>query len=55
MPSLKMRTTEERPSTLFYVVGIPVGLMALVLLIDFGFRRGTAGPNRFGPDPLATS
>jgi uncharacterized membrane protein YhaH (DUF805 family) len=47
--------TQENPSTLFYVVGIPVGLMALVLLIDFGFRRGTAGPNRYGPDPLATS
>lgn len=47
--------TEERPSTLYYVVGIPVGLLALVLLVDFGFRRGTVGPNRYGPDPFATS
>jgi uncharacterized membrane protein YhaH (DUF805 family) len=23
-----------------------------VLLIELGFRRGTEGPNRFGPDPL---
>jgi uncharacterized membrane protein YhaH (DUF805 family) len=43
----------DNPSTLFYVVGIPVGVAALILLIDFGFRRGTLGPNRYGPDPLA--
>jgi uncharacterized membrane protein YhaH (DUF805 family) len=42
----------EKPSALFYVVGIPVGIGGLILLIDFGFRRGTPGPNRFGPDPL---
>ena len=24
----------------------------LVLIADLGFRRGTVGPNRFGPDPL---
>jgi uncharacterized membrane protein YhaH (DUF805 family) len=40
------------PDTLFYVVTLPAGIMALILLIDFGFRRGTAGPNRYGPDPL---
>ncbi len=42
----------ESPSTLFYVIGIPVGLVAVILIIDFGFRRGTVGPNRYGPDPL---
>jgi uncharacterized membrane protein YhaH (DUF805 family) len=42
------------PTTLFYVVAVPVGIMGLILLVDFGFRRGTAGPNRYGPDPLAT-
>jgi uncharacterized membrane protein YhaH (DUF805 family) len=26
---------------------------ALVLLVDLGFRRGTVGPNQYGPDPLA--
>jgi len=31
---------------------VPIGLFALVLLIDLGFRRGTVGPNRYGPDPL---
>ena len=43
------------PTTLFYVVGVPVGIMGLILLIDFGFRRGTVGPNQYGPDPLAAS
>lgn len=42
----------EKPSTLFYVVGLPFTIMALILLIDFGFRRGTVGPNQYGPDPL---
>ena len=42
----------EKPSILFYVILVPLGIMALILLIDFGFRRGTVGPNRFGPDPL---
>jgi uncharacterized membrane protein YhaH (DUF805 family) len=46
--------TTEKPSTLFYVIGAPLGIMGLILLIDFGFRRGTAGENRYGPDPLAT-
>ncbi len=43
----------ENPNMLFYVIGIPIGIGALILLVDFGFRRGTAGPNRYGPDPLA--
>jgi uncharacterized membrane protein YhaH (DUF805 family) len=43
----------ESPNTLFYAIAIPVGIMGLILLVDFGFRRGTVGPNRYGPDPLA--
>jgi uncharacterized membrane protein YhaH (DUF805 family) len=35
------------------VIVYPLGLLALILLIELGFRRGTSGPNRFGPDPLA--
>jgi uncharacterized membrane protein YhaH (DUF805 family) len=23
------------------------------LIIELGFRRGTVGPNQYGPDPLA--
>jgi uncharacterized membrane protein YhaH (DUF805 family) len=35
-----------------WIVLIPVVGMAW-LLIECGFQPGTAGPNRFGPDPLA--
>ena len=29
-----------------------VGLVTIVMLIKLGFRRGTRGPNKYGPDPL---
>jgi uncharacterized membrane protein YhaH (DUF805 family) len=45
----------DNPHPLFMAFGVPIGLFGLVLFIDFGFRRGTQGPNRFGPDPLAGS
>jgi uncharacterized membrane protein YhaH (DUF805 family) len=35
------------------IVVLPFALLALVLIVELGFRRGTSGPNRFGPDPLA--
>ena len=35
----------------FAVITI-VGIVSLALLIELGFRRGTPGPNRYGPDPL---
>ncbi|MFW6076590.1 MAG: DUF805 domain-containing protein [Hyphomicrobiales bacterium] len=37
---------------IFHVVGFGISIWALV---ELGFLRGTAGPNRFGPDPLATT
>lgn len=40
------------PTPLILALLVPIGLFALVLLIDLGFRRGTVGPNRYGPDPL---
>lgn len=40
------------PSMLAAVLGIPVGIWAIVMLIDLGFLRGTRGANRYGPDPL---
>jgi uncharacterized membrane protein YhaH (DUF805 family) len=37
-----------------FVIAIVVwGVFGLVLLADLGLRRGTEGPNRYGPDPLA--
>ena len=53
MTLLDLSGPMTNPTTLFYIVGVPVGIMGLILLVDFGFRRGTAGPNRYGPDPLA--
>ena len=46
-----LRVTDER-SALFYVFVLPVSIFGVALLVDFGFRKGTPGPNRFGPDPL---
>jgi uncharacterized membrane protein YhaH (DUF805 family) len=42
----------EQPGPLATAILIPVGIFALVLIIDLGFRRGTVGPNGYGPDPL---
>jgi uncharacterized membrane protein YhaH (DUF805 family) len=39
--------------TLFMIVAIPWILLSLFFLVDLGFLRGTQGPNRYGPDPLA--
>jgi uncharacterized membrane protein YhaH (DUF805 family) len=40
-------------------MSVSVVLLGLVLqlwgLVEIGFRSGTPGPNRFGPDPLAPS
>jgi uncharacterized membrane protein YhaH (DUF805 family) len=29
-------------------------VLALALIIELGFRKGTTGPNQYGPDPLAS-
>ena len=29
------------------------GFVALLALVPLGFLKGTQGPNRYGPDPLA--
>ena len=47
--------TAERPSALYWLVGLPSFALALYLLADLGFRRGVSGPNCHGPDPLAGS
>ena|SRR5947208_1543066 len=43
----------QKPLALIFA--IPLVILALALIIDLGFRRGTVGPNRYGPDPLDTS
>ncbi|MGB6537645.1 MAG: DUF805 domain-containing protein [Xanthobacteraceae bacterium] len=45
--------TDDEPSTASLVLAVPFTVLGLGLLIELGFRRGTPGPNRHGPDPLA--
>ncbi len=45
--------TRDEPSALLLTLGIPWSLFAIVLLVELGVRRGTQGPNRYGPDPLS--
>jgi uncharacterized membrane protein YhaH (DUF805 family) len=40
------------PNWIGVLTTIPLGALSLLVLADLGFRRGTQGPNRFGPDPL---
>lgn len=47
--------TPEEPSALLRVLTLPWLVAALALLIELGLRRGVAGPNQYGPDPLANS
>ena len=37
------------------IITLPFAILGVILLIELGFRRGTEGPNRFGPDPLANT
>jgi len=45
--------TAAAPNMLSLVTMIPFAVFGLALLIELGFRRGTIGPNQYGPDPLA--
>ena len=46
--------TDETPSMVSLAIVVPYGVFALALLVELGFRRGTVGPNQYGPDPLTT-
>jgi uncharacterized membrane protein YhaH (DUF805 family) len=50
---LGLAGTAEQPSTLSYALTVPFTILGIGLLIELGFRKGTSGPNRYGPDPLA--
>ncbi len=47
--------TQDEPSSLVVALTVPWLAFAAGLLIDFGLRKGTRGPNAFGPDPLGPS
>ncbi len=47
--------TDDEPSMLSLAIAVPFTVVGLALLVELGFRRGTVGPNQYGPDPLAKS
>ena len=51
---LKLAGDNDHPSTLSLAIAVPFTVMLVALLIELGFRRGTIGPNRNGPDPVAS-
>ena len=51
---LEMTGTDDEPSSLSVLIAVPFTILALFLLVELGFRRGTPGPNQYGPDPLGT-
>jgi uncharacterized membrane protein YhaH (DUF805 family) len=42
----------QNPTTLDWLLGLCAIVIGLAFLFDLGFRRGTPGDNRYGPDPL---
>jgi uncharacterized membrane protein YhaH (DUF805 family) len=52
---LGMAGSDETPSMLSLAIAVPFTVFGLALLIELGFRRGTVGPNQYGPDPVAKS
>jgi uncharacterized membrane protein YhaH (DUF805 family) len=49
---LGLSGTPDNPSMQVIVISVPFMVLLVVLLIELGFRRGTPGPNRYGPDPF---
>jgi len=51
---LELTGTKEQPSPFSLLIAVPFTMLGLALLVELGFRRGTIGPNQYGPDPLAS-
>ena len=49
---LDLAGTSEHPNLLSLAVAIPLTVVGVALLVELGFRKGTEGPNQYGPDPL---
>jgi uncharacterized membrane protein YhaH (DUF805 family) len=45
-----LMNVDSDPATL--AINVAYAVYGLAILFELGFRRGTAGPNRHGPDPL---
>jgi uncharacterized membrane protein YhaH (DUF805 family) len=50
---LELTGTDDQPSMLSLLIALPFTVLGLALLFELGFRKGTPGPNQYGPDPLA--
>jgi uncharacterized membrane protein YhaH (DUF805 family) len=35
------------------LIAVPFAILGVALLVELGFRKGTPGPNQYGPDPLS--
>jgi uncharacterized membrane protein YhaH (DUF805 family) len=49
---LGLAGSNDEPSMVAVVLSVSMLVLGLALLVELGFRRGTIGPNRYGPDPL---
>jgi uncharacterized membrane protein YhaH (DUF805 family) len=49
---LDLAGSKDEPNAVAVVLSVSMLVLGLALLIELGFRRGTLGPNRYGPDPL---
>ena len=49
---LNLTGTDDEPSMISLAIAVPFTVLGIALLIELGCRRGTPGPNSYGPDPL---
>jgi uncharacterized membrane protein YhaH (DUF805 family) len=52
---LGLAGTTDEPSIASLLIALPFTVFGLALLVELGFRKGTPGPNQYGPDPLASN
>ena len=51
---LELSGAKDQPSLVSLMIAVPFTVLLVALLIELGFRRGTVGPNQYGPDPVAS-
>ena len=51
---LELSGGNDRPSLMSLMIAVPFTVLLVALLIELGFRRGTVGPNQYGPDPVGS-
>jgi uncharacterized membrane protein YhaH (DUF805 family) len=51
---LELSGGNDQPSLMSLMIAVPFTVLLVALLIELGFRRGTIGPNQYGPDPVAS-